>query len=355
MTSLSNKANYFKLGLFVIAAILAGIAVLLVIGSGRWLQPRVTIETYFNESVQGLDIGSKVKYRGVVIGEVTAISFTYVRYQLDRPMSERLRYVLVEAQVQPRLLGGRAAGDITRPENAGIEVERGLRARLTPQGITGTNYLEIDYVEPIPSTLPIDWVPSNAYIPSAPSTVTQFVNAASEIVERLHRLDVEGTVQSLNSLLTTLNERVGDINSKGLSQRAERVLDKMEAAVNGLATQKLSAEAMGLMSELRATNVELRKTLANPALQKLPEDAAAAVARVRTIVDDPNLPKTLSTLTRTLGRLDRILGGGEADLTTTIENLRQITDNLRDLTEDAKRYPANVLFGQPPRPPERPQ
>ena len=65
---MSQKANYFKLGLFVIGAIVAGVAVLLIIGSGRWLKPHVVMETYFNESVQGLDIGSKMKYRGVTIG-----------------------------------------------------------------------------------------------------------------------------------------------------------------------------------------------------------------------------------------------------------------------------------------------
>src|SRR6266567_8698143 len=113
---MSQRANYFKLGLFVIGAIVAGILVLLVIGTGRFLQKRITIETYFNESVQGLDIGSKVKYRGVVIGEVTKISFTYTKYQQDKPMNERLRYVLVEAQLQPKLLGGRAASDITGPD-----------------------------------------------------------------------------------------------------------------------------------------------------------------------------------------------------------------------------------------------
>ena len=43
-------------------------------------------------------------------------------------------------------------------------------------------------------------------------------------------------------------------------------------------------------------------------------------------------------------------GRREADLATTVENLRQLTDNLRDLTEDAKRYPANVILGAPPRP-----
>lgn len=188
---MSQKANYFKLGLFVIGALIAGIVVLLVIGSGRWFERKSTIETYFNESVQGLDIGSKLKYRGVVIGEVTKISFTYVVYQQDLPMAQRARFVLVESQINPRLVGGRAAtGDLTTVEGAKAEVERGLRIRLTPQGITGTSFLELDYVDPPPAVLPIAWTPNNVYIPSTPSTVSQFVNAASDIIDRLHRLDI---------------------------------------------------------------------------------------------------------------------------------------------------------------------
>ena len=74
---MSLKANYFKLGLFVLGALVSGVVLLIVIGSGRWFQPKLTIESYFNESVQGLDIGSKLKYRGVAIGEVTRIGFTY--------------------------------------------------------------------------------------------------------------------------------------------------------------------------------------------------------------------------------------------------------------------------------------
>lgn len=351
---MSLKANYFKLGLFVIGAVVAGAVLLVVIGSGRWFQPKLTVETYFNESVQGLDIGSKLKYRGVVIGEVTRIGFTYNKYQLDRPMMQRLRYVLVEAQIQPKLLGGRAAaGDLTQPDNAQLEIDRGLRMRLAPQGITGTSYLEIDYVDPAPPIVTIDWTPDNTYIPSAPSTVSTFVNAAIDILERLHKLDIEKTLANLNTLLVTTNTRIDAIDTKALSQRSERVLGKVEATLDDIATKKLSDEAVALLSELRTTNAELKKTLANPSLQKLPDDAAAAMARVRAIVDDPNLPKTLSHLARTLSRLDRIFGGGEADLSTSVENLRQITDNLRDLTEDAKRYPANVIFGEPPNPPER--
>jgi ABC-type transporter Mla subunit MlaD len=351
---MSQKANYFKLGLFVIGAIAAGVAVLVIIGTGRWLKPRTTIETYFNESVQGLDIGSKIKYRGVAIGEVTRISFTYVRYEQDKPMNQRKRYVLVEGQLEPRLVGGKAANDIASPESSKIEVERGLRVHLAPQGITGTNYLELDYVDTLPAAvLPIDWVPDNIYIPSTPSTITTFVSAASEILDRLHRLDIETTIANLNKLLITTNDRVASIDTAAMSQRAERTLSKIETAVDGIASRKISDEAVGLLTELRQTNQELKAYLASPALQKLPEDTSAALASVRQLVGDPKLPQSIAHLERTLSRLDRIFGAGETDLGTTFDNLRQITDNLRDLTEDAKRYPSNLLFGAPPAPLER--
>lgn len=351
---MSVKANYFKLGLFVLGAIVAGVVVLVVIGSGRWFQPKLTIETYFNESVQGLDIGSKLKYRGVVIGEVKSIGFTYNWYQQDKPMLQRARYVLVEAQIQPKLLGGRAgAGDLTEQKSVDLEIEKGLRMRLAPQGITGTSYLEIDYVDPAPDVLPIDWVPGNVYIPSAPSTVTTVVNSVVETLQRLHNLDIEQALANFNKLLVTANARIEVIDTRTISQRMATVLAKLETTLDNFATKKLSDEGVALLTELRATNAELKKTIASPVLQKLPDDAAAALARVRAILDDPNVPKTLAHLSQTLGRIDRILSGGEAELTVTIENLRQITDNLRDLTEDSKRYPANVIFGEPPKPRER--
>jgi paraquat-inducible protein B/uncharacterized coiled-coil protein SlyX len=351
---LSQRANYFKLGLFVIGAIAAGVIVLVVIGTGRLLQTRVTIETYFNESVQGLDIGSKMKYRGVDVGQVTRITFTYVRYQQDLPMSERKRYVLVEAQVQPRLVGGRAAGDLTNPEATAMEIEKGLRIKLAPQGITGTNYLEIDYVDPETNPpLPIDWVPDNIYIPSAPSTVLQLVNAASEIVERMRKLDLEGTLDRLDTLLSTATDRVAALDTKSLQQRAESMLAKVESTLNDIAAKKLSNEAVALLAELRKSNAELQATLANPSLRKLPETADQALGKIRDVANDPKLAASIAHLESTLSRLNRIVGSGETDLAATIENLRQITDNLRDLTEDVKRYPGNVIFGAPPRPLER--
>ncbi len=43
---------------------------LVIFGGGRFFQDEIILETYFDSSVQGLDIGSPFKYRGVTIGEV---------------------------------------------------------------------------------------------------------------------------------------------------------------------------------------------------------------------------------------------------------------------------------------------
>lgn len=345
---MSRDANYFKLGLFVIGSVVVAIALLLIVGTGAFFRSRTTIETYFDESVQGLDIGSKMKYRGVTIGAVTKISFTYVKYEQDLPMSKRKRYVLVEAQIRPGLVGGKVARDIATPEATAQEVARGLRVHLAPQGITGTSYLELDYVDTPAPELPIDWKPENIYIPSTPSTVETFVAAATEIVDRLHRLDIEGTIANLNRLLVTANDRIGAIDTGALSQHADRTLGKLDRTLDGIESRKLSEEAAGLIADLRGTNAELRTLLSNQALQKLPGDTAATLASVRALVDNPRLVESITHLERTLARLDRIFGGGEADLGSTFRNLREITDNLRELSEDAKRYPSNILFGAPP-------
>ena len=90
---MSARANFFKIGLFVIGATAALVVLLVLLGAGKLFQTKIVMETYFNESVQGLELGSKVKYRGVIVGEVKSIGFTYTRYQLDKPMADRLRYV----------------------------------------------------------------------------------------------------------------------------------------------------------------------------------------------------------------------------------------------------------------------
>ena len=70
-----QRMNYYKIGLFVISSIFIVSVFIIILGAGNLFQKNLILETYFDESIQGLDVGSIVKFRGVKIGTVKEITF----------------------------------------------------------------------------------------------------------------------------------------------------------------------------------------------------------------------------------------------------------------------------------------
>jgi hypothetical protein len=143
---MSAKANYFKLGLFIIVAVVLGVIGVLVLGAGKLFEKRIILETYLNESVQGVDIGSKVKFRGVPVGNIRRIDFTRNRYEQEKMPLQRRSYVRIEMEMSADALGAKTETIVN--EDLPREIQNGLRVRLTALGVTGTSYLEVDYLDP---------------------------------------------------------------------------------------------------------------------------------------------------------------------------------------------------------------
>jgi phospholipid/cholesterol/gamma-HCH transport system substrate-binding protein len=161
-----EDARYFKIGLFAISAIVLAVIGVAVLGGGAFFQKTNIIETYIDESVQGLDVGSPMRFRGVLVGKVEEITLTSVEYNTRR------RYVLVRAGISSNMF----QFPLSDPASPSFltEIEKGLRVRLAPQGLTGTAYLEADYLDPSQNPpLEIDWQPKYPYVPSARSKITQ--------------------------------------------------------------------------------------------------------------------------------------------------------------------------------------
>lgn len=335
--------------LVAVALIVIGIAIL---GSGSLFRQTEQAETYVNESVQGLDVGSPVKFRGVQIGRVTDIGFIGSKYEVDRS-SDLSRLVLVRFDIFPRTFGA-SVGALGR-EVQGM-IQRGLRVRLAQQGLTGTEYIEADFLPAdLYPPLPITWEPNALYIPSAPSRLSQFTEGAEEVMRNLRRTDIaklideatilvedlRGTSQALHQFfdetaLAQMRQDLGDsfANLKRLSETATTA---------GTETLEGLRDTVARLDEV--TRI-IQEATAGNRLPSIVANSQAASDNLRKATND--LPQTMAMLRGAIQRLDSILVGGQGDLASTLDNLHVATDNLRQLSETAKRYPSQILFGGPP-------
>lgn len=312
---MSTKANHFKIGVFIISTIVLVVICIVVLSAGALTRDVIAMETYINESVQGLSVGSPVKRRGVLIGSVKTISFVSQEYtkKLAPPEFDRYsKYVMVTMAID-RAAFPDAVGKYDTLARKRIEQwvqKTGLRLKLAYEGITGIAYLEVDYVDPdrFPP-VPLAWEPDSLYIPSAPSLFANFTQSIDSIFQVLDRIDFVGGAESMKQAFATFDQAVKDVQ-----------------------VDKLREEMLGLMSELRETNQAVLAMVDQPEKTKQP---------VR-------IPETVARLDMLLERMDKFVMSQESELYEIITNIREATENLRDLTGSAKEYPAQFIFGSPP-------
>ena len=68
------EVNKFKIGVFAVSGIVVLLGAVLIFGGNDIFKDEVKLVTVYNESVQGLEKGSQVKFRGVPVGKVTEIA-----------------------------------------------------------------------------------------------------------------------------------------------------------------------------------------------------------------------------------------------------------------------------------------
>lgn len=351
--------NYFRVGLFVFGALLLIVVGIVVLGGGALFQRTVTIETYVEESVQGLDVGSPVRYRGVKVGSVSQITFVGAAYNL-RPDDPRYFQVGQLVTVRMKLEVDAVAGTSSGQELEAIMrrlVTNGLRVRLASQGITGTSYLEVDYVPPERNPpLKISWTPDFFYLPSAPSVISRLSSAAEQVFTRLEEAPLEKVILEASSLLRELRDTNRQVQQLVAGEHVTGALADIGAATKRL--RSLAAQADdnvgNVLIDLREISMrlngfsqELATQFGGNTLRVIAQGLRETVTEVRQAV--AGLPDTVATAGRATRRADAILATGQQDLEALLVNLNAISQNLKELSESAKRYPSQLLFGQPPR------
>lgn len=313
---MSKPINNFKLGLFTLCGLAILVVGLLAFGARSYFEPSSEFETYIAGDVTGLSVGSGVELRGVNVGKVTGIDFSWTEYEVSDPS-----YIVVQFKmrndIEPRPSGA-------KPEDVlQGAIDRGLRARIKTKGITGASVLSLEYVDPTDNPpIQVPWKPNNTYIPSAPGEFSELLASVEKVLRNVQDLDLK----AMNRLLD------GDLRSAG------RVLDNAEQFDFG----SLSTNADALITDVRDSNARLKFLL---------KDTDNTVNRLKL----EKLTHDLDTLASQLQDTVSSIQPGVAninfnELNETLTKARQTINDLDDTLGELKQYPSGFIFGSPPAP-----
>lgn len=240
---MAAPTNHWKLGLFVVGGVVITLATLVILGARSLQKDTVPFVTYFDESVQGLDVGSPVKFRGVIIGTVSAINIAP-----DRRHVETVSDVDADAVSRLRLPSGKADAATVR-----ATIPPDLRAQLASAGITGVKFLQMDFFpekDNPPPSLPFP-VPPN-YVPSAVSMMKNVEDAITRAMNRVPEVadNILLVTTRLDRILTDVEHRRFADQVDAVLGRTDRVLARMDGTLAGLKTDELSAQARGTLGNI---------------------------------------------------------------------------------------------------------
>ena len=333
----TSRGLYLRVGVLILVGLALAVGFVLFFTAGKLGRNTKTFETYIRESVQGLDIGAAVRFRGVQLGQVTEINLVATDYPPPAgAFSSAYQRVIVRFALDLARL--RDTPDTQRA------VEIGLRARLASTGITGVGYLELDFADPERFPLEeVPWTPANPVIPAIPSTVAQVTSVAEQLALRISNLPIEQILTDMAGLLTDLRRQVNDGDVAQASRAATETLATLRQAVNDLNIAALSSDLRGTLADARAVigGPEVRGTLRN---------ANAAMERLQAGLQ--RLPGAIAQVEQAARSVSNTVGDINGDLTPTLRDLRAASGSLRDTTELLRRSPGAAILAPPPPAPD---
>jgi phospholipid/cholesterol/gamma-HCH transport system substrate-binding protein len=292
----STATNHWKLGLFILIAILVAIGVTFWIGARRFERDSFKAISYFDESVQGLEVGSPVKWRGVTVGTVADIA-----------VAPDGRQVQVTSDIYTDALHRLG---LELPRQGGTFIDPNLRMQLASAGITGVRFLQTDFFDPERYPPPaLSFEPPWNYVPSTRSTLKSVEDSALDILNKFPELEDDAR-QALADLRRTLAS----------IDRASAWLQADDGSVNQL------------LVDLRTSSVKLRQALDEAALGKTTTSLRQSADEVKTAATQ------VSSAAGNLGDL-------RGEIQSSLDALRDTLDTVRALAERLERDPSTLLRG----------
>ncbi len=257
-------------------------------------------------SVNGVEIGSTVRYNGIAVGSVEDVEFG----------GGSLDHVVVQVSVRDD-----------------VPLREDVKARLVPVGITGLREIEL-----FGATAEADELPPRSSIPAQPSTLDRLTEPATNIANELefvvfrisellreeNRAEVESALRDVSGILR---------ENRGRISRIMRNVDGFVAETRGPLSQTV-VEIQAAAETLSATASEL-----NVAVSQLNDSTGGN--DLRGLLE--NLNRTVAQTEDSIRNIESVVAAGEDGLLDSLALLEETLEYLNNFAITISEDPSRLI------------
>lgn len=316
---MSTPTNHWKLGLFVVVAVLLGLSAIAMVGARSMPKEAVTYSSFFDEAVTGLEVGSPVKFRGVTIGNVSRIELGPDHRHV------KVSYDFTVATLNQLGMASTRSGEKTR-----MPLAPNVRAQLNATGITGIKYVQLDYFDDV--TMHVTELPfpvGDRYIPTQPSSMKGIEASVVQTADRLPEV-----TERILAVLERAQRVAAQVEDQNLPKQVGAVLAHADQTLTLLDSKLSQVDTRELSQQTRATLVGLQGT----------------TSRVNGILDRVGSEQGLLTSAQhasdALGEAVHNADGLSSELASTLQDVSEAAAAIRGLADALERQPDMLLKGR---------
>lgn len=325
---MSIRANPRAIGLFLIGGIVLAVGGTAVLASTTWFGKRTTFISFFQESVNGLEMGAPVKFQGVPVGTVTGILI-----QIDQ--NDKTFQVPVEYEIDLTRLTTQLGTYVNLSDAAVLRqhIADGLRAQMQMESIvTGQLYIELSYSPDAAAPELESHATAWPEIPTTPSLMAALGTGAGSLVADMLKV------------LFQVNQMLAEVDMPGINAAVVSSAQAVERLMN-------SPEIMAAVEQVPIMAVQVNRTMEE--LEVLATNASGAIDPFQLQVDaaSAELIATLQTLRKTLEETHGLLStdsGVGYGLQEALASFTEAADALRMLTTSLEQNSDMLIRGKKP-------
>ena len=312
---MASKQTKFAVGLFIISGMLLTAILTVWLGATRFFSESYYVVTFFDESIQGLDVDAPVKYRGVMIGRVHKIGVasdgTLIKVTLKLELDKDIIKVHLKSLV----------------------------SQLRSVGITGSMFVELDKAEreeklftpgpEIEAEYPV--------IPSKQSEIVYLLSSLSDIVDQVKNFNIHAIGDSLLLLLNKLNDGVDSVDLQELFENIKQFSVKLNKAFD----------------EEKIRSILEHADEAIAAFESAGKSLSSKTESVDGIIVELNLAS--QKLNNIFGQIESVTGKTEISIEavtkyflTILRQLEYLMDNMEKFTAKIADQPSQLFLGDAP-------